>query len=400
MMIEYAEAFRLVMANVPRLRTQILPVEQTIGYILAQDISSPLEMPPFNKSAVDGYALIAHDTARPLVILKGQGKIKAGELSRTTVKRGQCLKIMTGSPLPRGADSVVMIENTRPSGEEIEVLVQVKKGENVCKRAEDIKRGEVVLKKGTRLNAASTAVAAALGKKELLVYKKPEVSILSTGNEIVKPGQRLIRGSIYDSNGAMLSALLEKEGISYEFIGMAKDKITDLERRIKAGLKKDMVLISGGVSMGDYDLVPRVLASFKVKKIFHKVKIKPGKPVFFGRLGEKLIFGIPGNPVSNLVVFYLFIKPAMERWSGRVTRGPHFARGILTRDFRQKTGRCHFVLVKIKKDNNNFYLYPVSSHGSADILAAARADGFMKVDGRYAFLKKGESLEFISWSTE
>lgn len=396
-MIEYSEALRLVMANVTKPEVISLPIEKIIGYILAQDITSPIAMPPFDKSAMDGYALKACDTHIPPFRFKCKGGVKAGEVFRGTIERGECLKIMTGSPLPKGTDSVVMVENTRHSGDMVEILTRVKKWENVCKCGEDIKRGEVVLKKGIYINATHIAVAATVGKEEMLVFRKPEVAILSTGNEIIEPGNRLKRGGIYDSNGAMLGSLLQKEVIKYEFIGVAKDSIGDLEKKIRLGLKKDIVLISGGVSMGDYDLVPHTLLRLGIKKIFHKVNIKPGKPIFFGTIYKKLIFGIPGNPISNLLAFYIFIKPVINRLSGRVVDGPQFLKGTLSKDFRQKPGRCHFVLVKIKKVDGRFYLYPISSHGSADILAATCADGFMKIDGRYAFVKKGKSLEFMSW---
>ena len=396
-MISYPDALKLVVSNVPKPQVAAMPVEKTIGHILAQDIISPIEMPPFNKSAMDGYALKACDTYIAPVQLKCRGEVKAGEVFRGMIKKGECLKIMTGASLPRGADSVVMIEHTRQVGDMIEILPRLKKWKNVCKCGEDIKRGEVVLKKGEYIDASHVAVAATVGKKEILVFRKPEVALLSTGNEIRRPGESLKRGGIYDANGPLLGALLEKEAIRYKFIGVAKDRAGDLERKIKSALKKDIILISGGVSMGDYDLVPGVLSHVKVKKIFHKVNIKPGRPIFFGTLYGKFIFGIPGNPVSNLLAFYTFVKPAIDRFKGHAINGPSFLKGILAKDFKQKSGRCHFVLAKIKRIDSRFYLYPVSSHGSADILAGTNADGFMKIGARYTFVKKGQSLEFISW---
>ena len=396
-MIPYPDALKLVINNVPKPQVVAMPIEKTIGHILARDITSQVVMPPFNKSAMDGYALKACDTHLAPVQLKCKGKVKAGEVFRGSIKKGECLKIMTGASLPKGADSVVMIEKTGRVGDMIKILPRLKKWEDVCKCGEDIKRGEVVLKKGVYIDASHVAVAATVGKKEIPVFRKPEVALLSTGNEIRKAWESLKRGSIYDANGPLLGALLEKEAIRYKFIGVAKDRAGDLGRKIKSALKKDIILISGGVSMGDYDLVPAVLSHLKVKKIFHKVNIKPGRPVFFGVLYGKLIFGIPGNPVSNLLAFYTFIKPAIDRFKGHAIKGPLFLKGILAKDFKQKPGRCHFVLAKIKRIDNEFYLYPVSSHGSADILAGTNADGFMKVDGRYTFVKKGQPLECILW---
>lgn len=397
-MIDYFDALRLIVGNTPKPEMVALPLIETISHILARDITSPIYMPRFNKSAMDGYALIAKDADRLPSRLKCKGEIKAGDVFKGRIKRGECVKIMTGAPLPEGSDSVVMVEGTRQCKDIIEILTRVKRWENICKRGEDIKKGEVILKKGIQIGPIHIALAATVGKSKLLVFKKPEVAIITTGNEITKPGERLSKGNIYDCNGSMLASLIEKENIRYEFLGIAKDKMKDLKGKMVLGFKKDILLISGGVSMGDYDLVPKALSDFNVKKIFHKINIKPGKPLFFGKFKERLIFGVPGNPVSNLLAFFAFIRPALYKLSGYEIVEPFSLKGILARDFIQKSGRTHFVLTKIKMFNNKFYLYPVSSHGSADIMSVTNADGFMMIDGKHSFIKKGSSLKFISWT--
>ena len=241
--------------------------------------------------------------------------ISAGETGLNRVERGVCVKIMTGAPLPGGADAVVMVEDTGPldGGRAVLVKRALSPGANVCHKGEDTKRGEKVLSAGCAIGAPEVAVLASIGVSEVGVARRPEVGVLSTGNEIVEPGTPLAPGMIRNSNGSMLSALARFAGGNVEYLGIAGDDVEHLRRSLGKGLGKDILLVSGGVSMGDYDLVPRVLGELGVEVLFHKVRVKPGKPLLFGRRGRCLVFGIPGNPVSSFVVFHLFVKPAFGR---------------------------------------------------------------------------------------
>ncbi|MFH0771995.1 MAG: molybdopterin molybdotransferase MoeA [Candidatus Omnitrophota bacterium] len=299
-MIEFEEALNIVLKNTDTLPAEQAPVDESTGRIAREDTYSNIEMPPFDKSAVDGYAVNSLDVKRVPARLRRVGLIQAGESFDRRLARGECVKIMTGTPMPKGTDSVVMVEDSRQQGEYVELSRSAEKRENVCFKGEDLQKRQKVLKKGTNISSSHVGILAAIGTPFVRVSCKPRVAILNTGGEIVPLGKKLGKNKIYNSNGPMLSALLKADGIEPCFLGIAKDNVRDLKKEIRRGLDADILLISGGVSMGDYDLIPSVLEGMGIKKIFHKVNIKPGKPLFFGRRQKgTLVFGIPGNPVSN-----------------------------------------------------------------------------------------------------
>ncbi len=398
-MINYEQALRRILKNTKTLASEYVLIEDSTGVVLRENIYSKIDMPPFTKSAMDGYAVIASNTRGAPVKLKCVGLIQAGQNFTKKLKRGECVKVMTGAAMSKNSDSVVMIENTREKSGCVEVLEEVKRGENVCAKGEDIRRNDMVLRRGRKISSSDIVVFATVGKHSVKAIKKPEVAILNTGGEIVPAGYKLAKFKIYNSNGPMLIALLKSDNIEPSFLGIAKDEFRELRRAIKKGLEKDIFLISGGVSMGDYDLVPAILASLGVKKIFHKVNVKPGKPFFFGIKNKTLVFGIPGNPVSNFLSYLIFIRPALYKMMGYSFCEPDFKEGLIDRDFHSKTERKHFVLVKIVKKDHVYFLAPVSGHGSADIIALSKADGFMVVDGKSPSIKKHAKLKFITWKT-
>lgn len=396
-MIKFEEALEKILENTFILSAKKIPIQESIGMILQEDIYSGIEMPPFDKVAMDGYAVNSLDTRNSPVSLKCVGLIQAGDVFTKRLERGECVKIMTGAPLPKGADSVIMIENARQSAGFVEVSKPVKRGENVCFRAEDIKREERVLEKGKRISPSEVGILATVGRRFVKIIPKPKVAILNTGGEIVPLGSKLARFKIYNTNGPMLEALLKYDGIKPSILGIAKDNVRHLSNAIRKGLRANILLISGGVSMGDYDLIPEVLKNAGVKQIFHKVNIKPGKPLFFGVKNKTVIFGIPGNPVSNFLSYLMFVRPAINKMMGYKDCKPLFKEGILKREFRTKAGRRHFVLVKVREERGYFYLLPVASHGSADTLSLSKADGFMMVDERAPIVQSGSKIKFITW---
>lgn len=394
-MIEFEKAVTTILKHTPVLNPEKILIENSTGRILQEHIYSTLSMPPFDKSAVDGYAVISEDVKNSPVILKCIGTIRAGAFSKV-IHHGECIKIMTGAQIPKNADSVVMVEDT---GEftrgYVKILKSVDKNENICFQGEDIKTGQKVLKKGMLISASHIALLAAVGKQFVNVSKKPTVAILNTGNEIVSVGRTLRENKIYNSNGPMLESLLKSDSIEPHCAGIVHDNVVQLRESIKKILKvNDMVLISGGVSMGDYDFIPDVLRSLGVRIVFHKVKIKPGKPLLFGTKGNKLIFGVPGNPVSAFLCYLVFIRTALSKMMNYPFCKPQFKSGILEKEFRQKPGRTHFVLVKVTPLCR---LFPIDSHGSADILSLANADAFMAVDRNLSIVKKKTKVQFITW---
>jgi len=396
-MMQYEEALKYIFKNASPLPAEKVTVEDSVGRISKENIYSMLEMPPFDKAAMDGYAVYAQDVKNAPVNLRCIGLIQAGDIFKKKLNRAECVKIMTGAPMPAGAESVIMVEDTLQCGDSVLASKTVKKGENVCFKGEDLKQNQRILARGTMISPAHIAVLAAVGRRFVETVAKPEVAILNTGGEIIQPGVSLGKNKIYNSNGPMLQALLKSDGIKPCFLGIARDETRELKKAVKEGLKKDVLLISGGVSMGDYDLVPEVLASLGVKKIFHKVNIKPGKPLFFGIKNKTLVFGIPGNPVSNFLSYLIFVRPALYKMMGYLYCKPEFKEGLVEKKFNTKTGRKHFVLVKIAKEENQYRLAPVVSHGSADIIALSKADGFMVVDKGCSTVKKNSKIKFITW---
>ncbi len=398
-MITYERALETVVQNARRLSSERILIERSIGRVLNEDIYSKVAMPPFDKSAMDGYALRASDAADSPVKLKCVGLIQAGQAFKRKLCKGECVKIMTGAQLPAGADSVVMVEDTKDNAGAIEVLKGARQKDNICFKGEDLKVGQRVLKAGEEISPAAIAILATVGRRFVEVVRKPKISLMNTGGEITPLGAKLGNNKIYNANGPLLGAFLESEGIKPQFLGIAEDNEPKLKKMIRNGLGVDILLISGGVSMGDYDLVPSVLRSLGIKEIFHKVNIKPGKPIFFGTKGKALVFGIPGNPVSNFLAYLIFIRPAVYKMMGHKNSRPLFRTGVVGEEFHSKKGRKHFVLVKIANKKGRHYLAALASHGSADTLSLSKADGFMIVGEDSCVIKKNSKAQFITWKT-
>ncbi len=392
-MITFEEAISTVLKNAKPLPAAAVRIEDAVGRVLLEDIRSGIEMPPFDKSAVDGYAVSDAEAGkgRPL---RNVGLIQAGDIFKGKVGPGQCVKIMTGAPLPPGADSVIMVEDSSEADGFVKFLKPAGKGVNVCLRGEDMKKGEKVLASGAVVGISHIAVLAAVGRSHIKAGALPKVSLINTGGELVPPGEKLGLNRIYNSNGPMLSAMLKTDGITAE-AEIVRDRARSLKAAFSKGLRADIMLISGGVSMGDFDLVPGVLKSLGVKCLFHKVRVRPGKPMFFGVKGRKLVFGIPGNPLANFMAYLAYIRPAIRRMSGRKDCGPDFKAGACAVKFEPKTPRRALVLSAVRADTA-YSLKEVSNNGSADILALAAANGFTMVKEGGA-LKKGEKAKFLTW---
>jgi molybdopterin molybdotransferase len=364
-----------------------------VGRALAEDVRSALEMPPFDKSAVDGYAARSADV-KPGARLRCLGLIQAGSNFSGKVRAGSCVKIMTGAPVPSGADSVVMVEFTSEEEGLVKFESGIKKGANIARRAEDIKKGQLILKRGTVIAVSHIAALAAVGRACVKTGALPSVSLINTGGEIVPPGAKLGRNRIYNSNGPMLAALLKSDGINAAPL-IVRDDAKKMKAALARALKADITLISGGVSMGDYDLVPGILKELGVRQVFHKVRVRPGKPMFFGLKGGKLVFGIPGNPVANFMAYLAYIRPAIRKTSGRSDYAPEFLEGACAEAFTPRTPRRAMVLSKARA-KTGYSLTGVSNNGSADILALARAGAFAMVK-EGGSIEKGGKVRFIKW---
>lgn len=393
-MISFEEAVETVLKNAAPLPARMTRIEDAVGMALLEDVRSGVDMPPFDKSAVDGYAVRSADLAGGRR-LRPAGLVQAGGAFGRKLRPGECVKIMTGAPVPRGADAVVMVEDASARDGLVEFGAGGRGGANIARRGEDLRRGELILRRGAVIAVQHIGALAAAGRACVKTGSLPKVSLINTGGEIVPPGAKLGGNRIYNSNGPMLSALLKTDGIAAAPV-IVPDDAAKLRSALAAALKADIALVSGGVSMGDYDLVPAVLKRLGVREIFHKVRVRPGKPMFFGLKGRTLVFGIPGNPVANFMAYLAYIRPAIRKMAGRPDFTPDFRTGVCADAFRPRTPRRALVLSTVRA-STGYSLSAVPNNGSADIKALAEAGAFTMVrEG--GSLKKKEKAGFIAWA--
>jgi len=392
-MISFEEAIDMVLKYARPLPAENVRIEEAVGRALLEDVHSGMDMPPFNKSAVDGYAVRAADLGGKRE-LRRAGLIQAGETFKGKVRAGECVKIMTGAPVPAEAAAVVMVEYAVERDGIVKFEEGAIKGANIAMRGEDIKKGRKILSRGTVINISHIAALAAVGRGHVKTGALPKVSLINTGGEIVPPGVKLAGNRIYNSNGPMLAAMLNTDNIRAVPV-IVRDDMKKMKAALAQALKADIALISGGVSMGDYDLVPAALKALGVKEVFHKVRVRPGKPMFFGVKGRTLVFGIPGNPVANFLAYLAYVRPAIRKMGGRSDFAPEFKTGTCAVKFEPNTPRKALVLATVR-ERVEYSLAEVSNNGSADILALAGANGFTVVK-EGGSLRKNEKAKFISW---
>jgi putative molybdopterin biosynthesis protein len=367
--------------------------------VLAEEVKAKLDVPPFNRSTVDGYAVKAEDTFgaeenRPIA-LKVCGSVKIGKPPRVKVERGEAAEIVTGAPMPEGGDAVVMVEYTERKGENILVFTAVGKDENVMKAGADIRKGETVLKEGQLLGSREIGVLAALGLAKVKVYAVPRVAVLSTGPEVTEPGRRLPSGRIYDINAYSLSTAVLESGGKPVFLGVFPDSLDQLGKALRCALASaDMVVTSGGVSVGPKDVMPKVLNSLgKPRIVVCGIAIKPGKPTVVASVGGKPVFSLPGHPTSALLVFYLFVRPMIRLMAGgKAEEGLEVKAFAAMRIFPAK-GRRTFIMVRLKHNKSGrLVAEPVPVSLSGAITTLARADGFVEIPENLQFIDAGEMV--------
>ena len=397
-MIAKKEALKRILENTsPIERTEAVRFFESVNRVLASDIVAPCDLPYFDNSAMDGFAVLAGGTkgasqGNPS-LLKIVGELKAGVAPEISLTKGTAIRIMTGAPLPQGADAVVMLEVTEEKGEELKVFAEVIKGENVRRKGEDVKRGEIVLRKRKEIRSSEIGMLAGLGIETITVFRKPKVLIITTGDEIADIEEELPVGKIRDTNKWMLSTSLTNMGLTSVYLSKAKDNVASLKEQIGEAVARnvDMLLISGGVSVGKYDLVREVLDLFGFKEVFHKVAVKPGKPLLFGKVKDMVVFGLPGNPVSAMISFEVFVKPSLSRMMHKDCDSRVIS-AVLSEEIRKKPGRTHLFRVTVEKQNNVFYARPLKKQGSGMLSSLTEADGFIEIDMDKTLVKKGENV--------
>ncbi len=375
-----------------------------LSHVLGADVLSDLDMPPYHKSMMDGYAVRCADLSTGKGRLQIVEEITAGQTPKKTLEKGQASRIMTGAPIPAGCDAVVVVERTTLDGESWVRIADrpPKLGQNILPQGAEMRSGDVVLKAGTILRPKEFGILATVGKTTVPIHPSPRVAILSTGDELVEPKERPDGAQIRNSNGAMLVALVSGAGGQPRYLGIGRDEAARLKPLVCDGLKSHVLLLSGGVSAGKLDLVPGVLREAGVAAHFHKVEMKPGKPIFFGtaiRLGggtPTLVFGLPGNPVSVLVCFELFVRPVLQRLRGCVDAGPHFISAILSADFSYRTDRPTYHPARLEASSTGWKVRPVPWIGSADLRALTEANALMLVPAGDLRHRAGRTFEVLS----
>jgi molybdopterin molybdotransferase len=379
-MLSVAEAQAVVLRHARPLPAEVVPLTPAVlGLVLAEDVASDLDMPPYDKAMMDGFAVRAADLPEGRGVLRVVDEVTAGRTPRRPIGPGEAARIMTGAPLPAGADAVVMVERTRPAGDD-RVAVEDRPpapGQNVLPRAREMRRGETVLAAGAALRPQELGLLATVGRAEARVHAAPAVAVLATGDELVEAGQAPGPGQIRNSNGPMLAAQVARAGGAPRPLGIAPDRVDRLRELVAEGLRSPVLILSGGVSAGKLDLVPGVLQELGVAAHFHKVEMKPGKPVFFGSRDDRLVFGLPGNPVSSLVCFELFVRPALRRLGGHAEAGPRLVRAALAEDFAYRTDRPTYHPALLDAGEEGWRVRAVPWFGSPDLRGLARANAFV-----------------------
>jgi len=386
------EALSLMLATaVPTERVERSAIREAMDRVLAADVMSKVDVPPFDRAAMDGYAVVAEDTfgagrSEPKR-LQCVATAYTGDTSFLSLTRGECIEIATGAPLPRGADAVVMVEETQKSDTDVRIFTPVYPGQHVGRRGADIAAGEVILRTGSVINPSRIGAIAGAGILDVPVFAKPRVAIVSTGNEIVEPGQPLKPGQIYDINRFTLSAITNAHGGIAIDRGTAPDTLDDLLGAIESMNDADVIVFSGGSSVGERDLVLDALAHAG-EVIFHGVAVKPGKPTAFGRVGDTPVLGMPGYPTSCLSNGYILLVPLLRKIARLPEYRPHTVRAVLARRVVSTTGRHQFYTVRVE-DGKAVPAFKASG----DITSMAHADGYIEIPAQIDIVEEGETVD-------
>ncbi|HSS73470.1 MAG TPA: gephyrin-like molybdotransferase Glp [Gaiellaceae bacterium] len=386
------QAQALVLGRVRPLAAERLSLAEAAGRFLAEPARALVDLPPFRNSAMDGYAVRAEDTPGELPVVH---RVAAGTPASRPLEAGEAMGIATGGLVPDGADAVIQHELVVEKDNSIEVSISVAQGANVRERGRDVSAGAVVASAGTRLGPAQIGALAAAGVAEVACVRRPRVAVLTTGTELREPGATLAPGEVYEANGVMLAAQLAAAGAEVTRLDSVADDEDAHRRALARGLEYDVLVTSGGVSVGPHDLVRRIEAELGVEEVFWRVAVRPGKPVSFGVRGQTLVFGLPGNPVSTLVGCELFARPAVLALQGAADPGPRFSAGRLAETVSRNPGRDDLMRARTEVTDDGIVLSPVTGQESHMIVRAAEADALVLVPRGEGELAAGESVRYL-----
>ncbi len=389
-MISVKNAIALVRENAcSTTQNKTLTIQEALHYVLAQDVYSAITMPPFRQSAMDGYALHLHNSLTYIII----GEIQAGASEKKELKPGEAVRIFTGAAVPDSANAVIMQEKTTTNGTTLHLTETIKPEANIRPIGEQIKQGDLALQKGHKITPASIGFLASLGVTNVSVFVKPKVAVVATGNELIKPGEPLAYGKIYESNSVMLESALKHSG----FYDVETFYLSDTFKKTLALIQEleqqfDVILLSGGISVGDYDFVGKAMNRLEVQQVFYKVKQKPGKPLYFGVKNKTMFFGLPGNPASTLSCFYNYVIPALELFQGNKHGGLPIVYARATSHFIKKGSRAQFL----KAHYQNGEVTILEGQASSMLHTFARANALVFIPEEQTEIKKNQTVTLIS----
>jgi molybdopterin molybdotransferase len=421
-MLTVEEAIQKILEAVNVLDAETVPIMESAGQVLAEDIKSEVTVPPLDNSAMDGYAVRAGDTKGAAEnspkILKVIDTVIAGSISKKEVTPGTAIRIMTGAPVPNGANSVIQFENTdeakqKKSGRtvtQVSIMSEAAQGDNIRLAGEDVTRGKIVLKKGTIIRPAEIGLMATVGYSKVKVIRRPVVAVLSTGNELVEIGEPLPEGKIYDSNAYSIASLVKRYGCIPKILGIARDDEKELLNKLQQAQDADMLLTTGGVSMGDYDMVKDVLER-DGEMVFWKVRVKPGKPLAFGKIKGKdkngkartiPHLGLPGNAVSCMVSFELFVRPALLKMMGKKNYNKPTVDAVLEDSVVNDAGRRIYDRAIIRRSDGHYYAKLTGPQGSGILTSMSLANGLVLIPEERNKVNKGETVQalMLDWNEE
>ena len=391
-MPSYEDARKIILERVAPLGSELVSAFDAVGRVLAEDFSAPWEFPAWDNSAMDGYAIRAEDAKAPAT-LRLSAYIPAGSAGSEPLAPGTAAKILTGAPLPGGADAIVPLEEAEERDGAVSIAGPVRSGAHVRRRGEDIRAGEGILPAGTILGPPEVSLLASCSRLSVPVFRRPRVAVLSTGDELIEPGEPLGPGKIYNSNALALAAAVKQAGAEPTLLGIARDDFHSLRTLLAEGLRADALITSAGVSMGDRDLVRQVLDELEVRQVFWKIEIKPGRPTAFAMRGGTPVFSLPGNPVSTLLTFEQFVRPALLRMMGHRKVFRPLVAATFQDEIPRKPGRVSFVRVRLERRGSELLAWSAGKQDTGILKTMIQADGIAVIPADRGNLRPGSAVD-------
>jgi molybdopterin molybdotransferase len=396
-MISVDEALNKILSHIHPLGSEKVSLLDALGRVIAEEICAPRDIPPFNNSGMDGYAVkwedVKNATADHSVRLEVIEDLPAGSVPSRILGKGQAIRIMTGAPVPSSADTIIPVEETKGEGRSVAVLRALPKGSHIRRAGGDVEKGDCIIGKRDLLHAGGIGMIASTGMSFVSVYQRPLVAILCTGEELVDVDEDLDGVKIVSSNSYTLAAQVKDCGAIPVQLGIARDRKEEIEEKLRQGMRADVLISSAGISVGDYDFVKDALKELGVEMIFWRVAMKPGKPVAFGTLQGKPVFGLPGNPVSSMVAFEEFVRPALLKMMGHHQLFRPVVEAVLKEEIKKEPGRRHFIRSSVTYEDGRFFVTTTGPQGSDKLTSMVKASGLMIIPEDREIVKAGETVE-------